>query len=185
MYRPASEPIGDEPLTIADAAAHVRANVETEAAYLSACITAAREHAEFATGRALVRRDWELVLDAFPARVIEIDKVPVDVASITIHYTDEDGVQSELPAEQFVVVNGEPCRLEPVGCWPATARRIGAVVVRFEAGGDAPEIIKAALRLHVGDMYEHREETVVGQTPTPRGAIRAIYDSHRVSRWYA
>lgn len=191
MLRPAGLPTGEEPLTPDELAHHLRLDEVDEAGetYLTVCIKAAREYAEGATGRALVERDWELVLDSFPAGPIEISKVPLDPESIEIRYTDSEGVVQTMASGDFIIVVGEPVRIAPAECWPATKRgRIGAVVVRFSAGpGEegVPEILRSTMKLHIGDFYEHREETITGTIVNARGVVAAIYDEYLVGKRYA
>lgn len=190
MLRPAGPP-GMEPLTPAEVAEHRRIDdAGSEDVFLVDCIRAAREYAEMKTGRALVDRDWELVLDSFPRGPIEIRKVPIRPESVVVTYINTEGELVTMGAADLVVVHGEPARIAPLdGCWPSTRRgRIGAVVVRFRAGpaaGGVPEILRSAMRLHIGDMYEHREETITGTIVTPRRAVDAIYDDYLVGRRYA
>jgi len=190
--RPIGEP-GDELITPERAADHLRIDYLDEVRdQLELYILAAREYAEQKTGRALVERTWELTLDRFPRGPIEVRKVPINPESIEVHYIDPQGDERTIDAGDLVTVPGEPARIVHVLSWPATAHRIGAVRVRFEAGPSAAEqgsrelsILTSAMLLHIGDMFEHREETVVGASVNPRRAIEDIYDAFLVGRRYA
>jgi uncharacterized phiE125 gp8 family phage protein len=184
-------PPAAEPLTLADAKLHLR--IETgdtaEDALVTSAVQAAREYAEEATGRALVTQGWTLTLDAFPARggVIALERAPVQsVTSVT--YLDAAGVSQTLTAGTDYVVDtaSQPARvaLAPDASWPSTqSGRINAVTVVFVAGygvaADVPEILKGAMKLHVGDMHEHREETLIGTIVAPRRAVDDIYARYR------
>ena len=55
-----------EPLTLAEAKLHLRVDDTADDALIGALITAARQHAEHDTRRALVTQTWKLALDASP-----------------------------------------------------------------------------------------------------------------------
>lgn len=192
VERPVGPP-GPEPITPEDAAHYRRVDdlLEEDRAVFEIAIRAAREYSERRTGRALVDRDWELVLDRFPCgrQPIEITRVPVNIASIEIRYVDADGAEQTLDPSAYVVVGGEPVRIAPVDAWPETqCGRIGSVVVGFTAGpGEAgiPDILRSAMLLHIGDLYEHREDTITGTIVSARRVVDMIYDEYAVGRRYA
>lgn len=190
VERPVGPP-GPEPITPEQAAHYRRVDdlLEEDRTVFELAIRAAREYAERRTGRALVDREWELVLDRFPCGPIEITRIPLDVDTIEIRYVDQAGVGRVLDPSAYVVVGGEPVRIAPVDAWPETqCGRIGSVVVGFTAGpGEAgvPDILRSAMLLHIGDLYEHREDTIAGGTVTPRRVVDMIYDEYAVGRRYA
>ena len=190
IERPVGPP-GPEPITPEQAAHYRRVDdlLEEDRAVFEVAIRAAREYAERRTGRALVVREWELVLDGFPCGPIEITRVPVHVDTIEIRYVDAAGAEQVMDPADYVVVDGEPVRVASAHGWPATqAGRIGAVTVRFVAGpgdDDIPDILRSAMLLHIGDLYEHREDTIAGGTVTPRRIVDMIYDEYAVGRRYA
>ena len=55
-----------EPVTLAEAMAHLRVDINDDDMLISALITAARQHAETITRRALVTQSWKGVFDQFP-----------------------------------------------------------------------------------------------------------------------
>jgi len=70
-------PPAAEPVTLADAKAHLKVDSTDDDALIASLITAARARAEWHTGRALVTQSWTLWLDAWPQRgIIEIDVRP-------------------------------------------------------------------------------------------------------------
>ena len=60
-------PPADEPVSLADARAHLRVDGTDEDALIGGLIVAAREYAEGFTGRRFVTTDMELTLEQFPA----------------------------------------------------------------------------------------------------------------------
>ncbi len=84
-----------EPVSLAEAKLHLRVDDNADDVLIGALITAARQHAEHDTRRALVTQTWKLVLDAFPESVITLDRAPVS-AVVSVVYTDPDGVSQTL-----------------------------------------------------------------------------------------
>ncbi len=55
-----------DPVSIAEAKAHLRVDFSDDDALISALVSAARQHAENITRRALVTQQWKMTLDQFP-----------------------------------------------------------------------------------------------------------------------
>lgn len=144
-------------------------------------------------GRALIDQTWDLYLDRFPGShhdnfrlqrrhhhhrtgQIEIPLPPL-IEVIGVFYKDNNGAEQEFDADNYVVDSAsEPGRvvLTADANWPTTQRAANAVRIRFRAGyvalGSSPPVdavpfaIKAAILLHVGDLYRNRDTQVLGQT---------------------
>lgn len=101
---------------------------------------------------------------------VEIPRPPLQSVE-WIKYLDPAGVEQTLDPSAYRVLHGTPGGVVPAAgrCWPATLCGPDVVTVRFVAGyGGAaavPAHVKAAIKLFVGDLYEHRESYVVGQAP--------------------
>lgn len=159
-----------EPVSLAEAKAHLRVDGADEDALIDGLITAARQHAEVFTRRAFITQTWELVLDGWPNKEsIEIPLPPLrSIVSVT--YTDMDGVNTLWDAANYIVdTDSEPGRLvlDYEKTWPAvTLQPAGGIRIRFEAGyggsADVPQAIKQAMLLHIGFLYEQREAVTVG-----------------------
>lgn len=61
-----------EPVTLAEAKTHLRVDLADDDLLIGALITAARQHAETITRRALVTQQWKMTLDQFPAPSMNI-----------------------------------------------------------------------------------------------------------------
>lgn len=147
-----------EPLLLAEARLHIKADGTTEDALITAWITAARELAEHHTGCALAPQTLEMALDSFPD-AIDLDMPPV--ASVTsLKYTDLAGVEQTVGAASYVLsLYGAARRITPAFgfVWPATQDTANAVRVRYVTGyAVAPKAVKAALQLMVAWFNEHR-----------------------------
>ena len=154
-----------EPISLAEAKAHLRVDITDDDSYITALIVAARMFAEDNTGRSLITQSWQLVMDAFDIwnfndTAIYLDRNPV-IAVQTIKYLDMAGVLQTMPSTDYTVeVNSEPARITPVfgKVWPIALPQIGAVKVDFTAGyGNAaavPQAIKTWMLLRIGTLYD-------------------------------
>lgn len=177
-----------EPLSTAEAKAHLRVDFTDDDTLIDRLIKAARGRAEVFTRRAFITQTWDMDLDRFPGWQIEIPKAPLQ--SVTqIDYLDSDGVSQTLLSSLYRVdARSKPGRITPVfgEVWPVTRSTTNAVTIRFvagygNAGSDVPEDIIQAILLMVGDLYEHREEFITGTIVSriPRGA-EALLHPHKV-----
>ena len=165
-----------EPVTVEEARAHLRVDSTDEDAWINAAIVAVRQRAEAFLNRALVTQTWELWLDEWPGRVLELPLPPL-VSVTHVKWYDRDGVEATVSSGDYVVdAVGTPGRvaLKSASAWPAgELREVNGVVVRFVAGYGAsgrqvPAEIKWGMLLVIGDRYENRENT------TQAGALLAI-----------
>lgn len=170
-----------EPLTLEEVKAHLRVDHTYDDSLIAIYLAAARAHVdgpEGFLGRALVTQVWELVLDAFPDDEIKIPLPPLQTVD-SIRYDDSAGNEQIVNTSDYFVDNvSEPGWVVPAdgASWPTPMDAINSVRVRFTAGyapstdsppdlrANIPFDIKAAILLHVGSMYEHREEVVVGSS---------------------
>lgn len=175
-----------EPLTLAEVKQHLRVDHTEEDGLIAIYIRAAREHAERFLGRALVSQTWDLYLDAFPVNEIRIPLPPLRSVE-SIRYDDTAGEEQTVSTlEYYVDTANEPGWVVPdsTTTWPTTIDAVNAVRIRFVAGyaptADSPEDlasnvpwgIKAAMLLIIGNLYENRENNVVGviTNKLPHGA---------------
>lgn len=128
-------------------------------------------------GRALVEQTWDLYLDAFPCeRGGEIRlPLPPAISVDGVFYLDGAGAEQPLdPAAYQVDLVGEPARILPAssGSWPTAKTAANAVRVRFTAGYldtsvsyaevAVPGAIRAAILIHVADLYRNRGSVTPG-----------------------
>lgn len=161
----------EEPISVSDAKAHLRIDVDDEDTLLAAYITAARSYYESAVWRALVTQTLGLRFTQWPGcEYIALKRPPLQsVTSIT--YTDSDGGSNTFATSNYnVYANGDVglIWLKNGLTWPSTTLQEGpSILVTYVAGfGDAdavPEIDKQAIRLLTGHFYENRENVVAVQ----------------------
>lgn len=176
-----------EPISLAEAKAHLRVTFTDEDAAIASMVTAARQWVEEQTYRQLVTATWDLVLDEFPTGddKILIPRAPLQSVS-AITYTDTAGDEQTLDLTSYIVTaSRQPGVIRPAygQVWPTALDVPDAVTVRFVAGyGNAsqvPELLRAAIRLLVGQMYEFREPVIptsVHEVPFGVQHILQMYD---------
>lgn len=196
-----------EPITLGEAKAHLRVDIDDDDALIGALIKAAREKAEQLTGRAFVSQVWRLRLDGFPSEAdaaILLPQPPLRAVQ-SLQYVDGGGALQDLYATDAVspAIDGhfdinywsEPGYLVPAygKYWPSTRTQPGAVVVTFEAGypyletspldqaENVPAAVKAAIKLMVGHWYEHREAAGSDEFHELPFAVGALLDTVKVT----
>ena len=167
-----------EPVTLAEAKAHLRLDAADEDALVLALIRAAREYLEAATGLCLIARPLRLYLDDWPeTRVIGIARGPVQtIETVTVY--DLAGLPVEADLAGYVLDGAaRPARLV-LPQRPETARAVNGIEIDFtagfgESGADVPDGLKRALLLHVAAMFELRGMLAPADQP---GTVPAGYD---------
>jgi uncharacterized phiE125 gp8 family phage protein len=161
-------PPASEPVTLAEASAHLRLEHHLDDDYVAALIKAARKWAEAVCWCGFVTQTLELVLEEFPDDD-ELELPKGALASIaSVKYIDVNGVEQTLASTEYEADTANVpgmLRLAYGKVWPSTRDQWNAVVVRYVVGTavDAvPEPVKQALLLLVSQMYEHRTPEVTG-----------------------
>lgn len=194
-----------EPVSLAEAKAHLRVYDTSEDGLIGALISAARARAENECQRSLVSARWKLTANAFPGPSLtgvpfgEPDTIPshalqlpvgevLQVVSIT--YLAMDGTRQTMPATDYAIdIAAEPVRITPKfgRIWPVTLPQIGAVEVIFDAGHAAPVTavdiaadtitVPRWTALNVGDTLRlfKRDRDEVGESTLP-GPLAALTD---------
>jgi len=175
-------PPAAEPVSLADAKAHLKIDTADEDALIQTLITAARARAEWHTGRAFVTQSWVLRLDDWPRDgVAEIPLPPL--AGVTqVAVTSPDGIRTVLdPAVYRVDTASAPGRLVFAAA-PPSLRQTDAVEIAFNAGyGDSaavPGAVKQAVLEIVADLYTHRGD----EAGTVGLAGQALLSPYRIFR---
>lgn len=176
-----------EPISLAEAKAHLRVDGSDEDALIGLLIQSARQAAEHEAGRVLVSQTWELVLDAFPTAEIELRAAGV-LSIASVKYVDTAGAEQTLAGAAYVLdAETAPAYLLPAAgyAWPATADTANAVRVRYVAGfGAAADSVPASIRhwmlLHIGTAYAQRESVAAG---VPVAELPGRYHAALLDPW--
>lgn len=175
-----------EPISLDEAKTYLRVTHSSEDALISTLITAARQACEAETGRSLVTQTWAKTIDLFPD-AIELPYPPV-VSISSVQYIDATtALTTTLSPESYTLDNkSEPGWLVPAYGydWPIPLDVINAVTVTYLAGyGDAdevPEVLKAWIKLHLGNLYANRESFVIGSSVAALSFADGLLDAYRL-----
>ena len=173
-----------EPLTTADAKAHLRVEDADDDALIAANVAAARAHVEARTGTRLYTQTVTMKAENWD----DLESLPVaPIQSITsVSYVDTGGATQTLSTSYYDarLFGLEPGLALKFGqSWPPMQDRslltVVAVVGYGAAGTQPPEVIHA-MKLIVGDMYEHRETVGAGAVSLPVAAtVDALLANHK------
>lgn len=179
--------VAAEPITLAEAKAHLRVDVSTDDAYITALITIARQQAEHEAQRSFAPQTLRLRASGWSDGV-ELPRGPVNTVS-HVRYQDAENVQQTLAAAAYYI---DRSALVPVVrraygyTWPQLYAQQDVIEVQYTAGtwnsGAGHETPRSALQymlLLIGSMYENRE------ADAERAAVRLqfaerLLDAYRV-----
>jgi len=104
--------------------------------------------------------------------VIDLPRPPLQSVE-SIKYLDTAGSEQTMPPDSYVIDASSDeigrIALAWTQYWPITRCSINSVLIRFMAGyGDAPEDVPQTIRqgilIEISNLYENREDIVVGRT---------------------
>ena len=157
-----------EPVSVAEAKAHLRIDHGDEDTVIAGLIKAAREMVESDAEISLLPQTLTWYIDAFPAWEICLRRPPVNsITSIT--YLDADGTSQTLSASDYRFDGySRPARITPAYNeeWPDTYQVNNAVTIVAAAGytsvSEVPQLAKQAIHMLVGHWYDNRETVITG-----------------------
>ena len=190
----------DEPVTVAEAKAHLRVEHDDDDTYIAGLIKAARAMVERETNRTLIVGTYELTLDSFydprvcrPSGEISLQRGPIlNVESVK--YDDPDGDEQTLDAARYYVdAVSEPGWIVPTReGWESTLDGINAVRIRFTAGyepttdsppdpaGNVPDDAMHAIKMLVSLWYENREPVASVEMKAIPRSVDALIDGLKI-----
>jgi uncharacterized phiE125 gp8 family phage protein len=177
-----------EPVSLAEAKAHLRVTHNEEDAAIGALIASARRVAEARTGLCFIAQDWTVFRDGWPERgTIEIPLAPVlSIEELAVF--GEDGQKAVIePAHYLLDAASRPPRLLLRGSriWPRPGQPVNGIGIRVRAGyGTAPASVPTALRqavlMLVAHFYAQRGEEAQPALPVSLDALLAIFREVRL-----
>ncbi len=146
-----------EPLTLAEAKAHLRVLSSTDDDYISSLISAAREYAESVHDKTYGTKTVEAVAD-----YVGNYELPIRVLSTltSVIVTDSDGLTHDITSDFYL----DPFKSELIyaGNGISDLAQVNPVHITYVASGSPTKATKQAMLLLIGHWYEHREEATVG-----------------------
>ena len=180
-----------EPVSVSEAKAHLRVDIDDDDAYIGTLITAARQWAEVYLDRSLVYTQWQMKLDMFPWE-IEMPRPPMSqegtTTAVSITYTMNDSLDTAtLSTSEYRVDRASTpgvARTNYGGSWPSHLADQNSVTVTWwggygASGSDVPAAIRHAILMHVGHLYERRlAADTMASNEVPFG-VKALLDSQK------
>lgn len=160
-----------EPVSLAEAKAHLRVEHGDDDDAIAALIAGARVHVEAQTRRALIAQIWRLTRDAWPGNG-RIAVLPVPLRTlVAARVYKSDGTALAIDAGAFAVdKTAAPAALTFLnGALPSPGRVAGGIELDIAAGygdaaADVPEPLRQAIRVLVAHWYENRGLIAQGQS---------------------
>lgn len=163
-----------EPITLAEAKAHLRVDTDADDTYISSLITVARVYCEERLDTTFVTSTWQAKYDNFPIWGLVLPRPPMLAENVSIAYRDEAGDVNTITsgASQFQIdASVLPGRAYPLynDTWPSVRGDENSVTVTWQAGygdaaSDVPAIAKHSMLLLIGNWYAAREPVTAGMT---------------------
>jgi uncharacterized phiE125 gp8 family phage protein len=155
-----TSPPATEPVSLAEAKAHLRVTHNDDDAYIGTLIKTARQSIEAQTGLGLISQGWSVFLDDWPEQgVIELPLAPVlDIADIKV-YGDDDTFAIIDPAHYYEDKISRPARIILRGSrnWAAPGRVANGIEILLAIGfTSVPEPLREAILQLVGHWHETR-----------------------------
>ena len=186
---PAQEPVGLEEMK-----AWSREDSADNDATLAGNIIAARRWVEIFTQRALITQTLVFKIDSFPGPITTVIELPGgNTQSVTsIAYLDTDGDSQTWASANYIAdLVSQPglVGLAYGADWPSIRAWSLPITITYSAGygddpGDVPEELRTAIKIIAAELYENREDSIVGApiVGVPWGAKRLAepYRIHRV-----
>jgi uncharacterized phiE125 gp8 family phage protein len=164
-----------EPVTLAEAKAHLRVDGTAEDTLVGSLIITSRLHVEAALGLALITQGWSAFIDDWPpGREVRLPMRPVQSITGVRLYAADESLQTVAADTYLLDGAGTPARLVRRGnaAWPRPTRAANGIEIAFVAGygsaaADVPAPIRQAIQLLIAHWHEHREPVDIGAASVP------------------
>jgi uncharacterized phiE125 gp8 family phage protein len=173
VYSKVTSAPATEPIEPSEAKTHLRVTSSADDTYITTLIKVARQLCESYAQKSFITQTRTIKLDYFPScdKPIYLPYGPV-IAITAFTYTNDDAGTTSMVANTDYVLDthSDIARVVPIDGWPTdvadTTETANAITITYTAGYGAaaavPEIIKQAILMQVGTLYENRQSEVVG-----------------------
>ena len=184
-----------EPVTLAEAKAHLRVDTSDDDALIQNLVQSAREWCEQYLDRTLVHTQWVMRFDKFPDSGIEPVELPRPpmvtsgtATAVTLTFTTEPGATSTYStAEYRVDRHATPGTVLPIygSTWTPHRQDDNAISVTWWAGygptgASVPAAIRHAMLMLIAFWYENRSAVLVGSISKPlEYAVESLLSSQK------
>lgn len=178
-----------EPITLSEAKLHLRVDGTDEDSLIQTLISSARQMAEAYTWRPLMPQTWKLFSDRNEVGdYLILNKAPVTSIVSVSYKNDANAYVTLSPSAYETDLVGEPARIKIIN-HPVVSDKLNAWCVEFQCGysgqNTVPDAIKAAIKLIVAHLYEHREDVVIGTiVSTLDNNSKWLLDPYRMAFYY-
>jgi uncharacterized phiE125 gp8 family phage protein len=165
-------------VTLAEAKLHLRVDFSDEDAVITRLIYAATDQAEIYMGRSIEKRLHTLKLKEFPSgrEPLLLPRPPLANVETSITYFNTAGSSASILVADLIEQTGEEPMVVPAryASWPSVDdQRPLPISIPYQAGytnaAAVPSLIKQAILLQVGALYEFREN--LSETPAAKIAL--------------
>jgi uncharacterized phiE125 gp8 family phage protein len=178
-----------EPVTLAEAKAHLRLDGDEDDDYLAAMISAARMQVETGIRRVLIDQTWRIARDDWPpAGRLDLAVAPVRSISSVVAWTAAGEPVTIAASAWTLDADSTPARLQLAAAPPPGLRAMNGLEIDLVAGygpsGIAvPQPLRQAIMILVARWYENREGYAYGVVPSSiAGAFEALIAPYRRMR---
>jgi len=178
-------PPASEPVSLAEAKAHLRLTISDDDAYVSSLIGAARRALEARHGLALMPQHWALFADRWPEDgIFQIPLWPVSEVESLVSFSEDDTASTIDAAHYMLDAASRPARvaLRTGRTFAPPGRRINGLKLSFVAGFDTvPAEIKQAILICAADWYQNRGDEQGGAIPAAALEALSAYRNTRLA----
>lgn len=182
-------PPAAEPVSLAEARAHLRLTHTEEDEAISMLIASARRVVEARTGLRLIAQSWTQYRDDWPADgIATLPLAPLlSIDSLAVLGADDETASEIDPAHYLADRASRPPRLVLRGdrLWQRPGRRVNGIAIAATYGfgsapGDVPEPLRQASLMLMAHWYAHRG--AAGAPPPPPVSMDALLQPWREAR---